>query len=489
VDVSYGLTVVGGVFPNDPTRSAGFVSTSGSGFAPSVSLVSGNAVVNASTVGVNTYAPTTESYALDVNGPVHIHHGEVHHTYTTSFSVLGTSYNGSTFVSVGKPVLVGSQYVHYALVSHDYMQTWTPSPIDLGNNDSNPFDAVYAMPGTPFVFVGGDQDYLFYSNDSGSTWNTIQTYDSNLTFQSLYSVQVSSSVVRLFGTYQQTASVSVPSSTYIDISLSSLQAGGTIHIPFSSYHDFYDLTVVNNLRVSGNGSFVYTLGRSSSSSSVSLFQRYDLSMNPLSTLSISHPLNTLQVFPTRGIVLLGDNQYYYSTSFAPVSFSSGILSLSSVSLSSCSWYDPLHAVLVGQNLTNGSGVFYSSADGLASFSAIPDSILNQQGNASQLLRYGLTDVWMTGLGTFLMGGSYGSSLHQYFSLFLPDVFAPLENSVLSVAGRVDICGNVYLTNLTGVDASFANVFVGSLQGYDISASVVSVDTLDVSSVVAGFIDV
>jgi hypothetical protein len=482
VSASHGLTLVGGVFPNDLSRSFGFASASADGFAPSLSMVSGNTLVNASTVGINTYAPTTDSFVIDINGPVRIHHGEVHHTYTTSFAVLDTGYNGSTFVSIGAPVLVGSRNVHYALVSNDSMVSWTAYPIDFSyNNSSVSYQAVYVD--TSFVFVGGNQDLLFYSNNQGENWYNIQTYDSGITFQSIYSTLVSPSILRVYGTYTNTTSVSIPSTTYIDISLNVLQAGGDISIPLSSYQNFYDLTVLRNLHVSGNGTYIYTLGPSRATLGNTLFQRYDLSMNPLASLNFSTSLNNLQVFPT-GIVLLGNNNYFYSQSFAPTlltDFSSNSVSPSSVSLTSSYWYDPSRAVLVGRDSSGGVGAFYYSDNGLTTFRSVPDSVINQQGNAGQLLRYGLTDVWMTGLGSFLIEGLYGPSLHQYFSVELPDIFDALDNPVLNVAGRVDICGNVYVANLFGLDASFGNLAVGTLQVDDISASHVSVSLLDASS--------
>jgi hypothetical protein len=482
VSASHGLTLVGGVFPNDLSRSFGFASASADGFAPSLSMVSGNTLVNASTVGINTYAPTTDTCVIDINGPVRIHHGEVHHTYTTSFAILDTGYNGSTFVSIGAPVLVSSRNVHYALVSNDSMVSWTAYPIDFSyNNSSVSYQAVYVD--TSFVFVGGNQDLLFYSNNQGRNWYNIQTYDSGITFKSIYSTLVSPSILRVYGTYTNTTSVSIPSTTYIDISLNVLQAGGDISIPFSSYRNFYDTTVLRNLHISGNGTYIYTLGPSRANPVNTLFQKYDLSMNPLSSLNFSTPLNNLQVFPT-GIVLLGGNNYFYSRSFSPTlltDFSSNNVLPSSVSLTSCYWYDLSRSVLVGQDSYGSVGAFYYSDNGLATFRSVPESIINEQGNAGQLLRYGLTDVWMTGLGSFLIGALYRSSLHQYFSVELPDIFDPLDNPVLNIAGRVDICGNVYVANLFGVDASFGNFAVGTLQVDDISASHISVSLFDASS--------
>jgi hypothetical protein len=481
VSASYGLTVLGGVFPNDSTRSFGLASTSADGFAPSLSLVSGNTLVNASTVGINTYAPTTESCVLDINGPLYIHHGEIHHTYTTTFPVSTTGYNGSTFVSIGDPVLDGSRNVHYALVSNDSMVSWNSYPIDFSYNDaSGSYQAVYVD--TSFVFVGGNGSFLFYSNNQGRNWYNIQTYES-LTFKSLYSTLVSPSILRVYGTYTNTTSVSIPSTTYIDISLNFLQAGGDISTPLSFYQNFYDLTVLQNLHVSGNGTYIYTLGPSRATLENTLFQRYDLSMNPLASLNFSTSFNNLQVFPT-GIVLLGGPNYFYSRSFAPTlisDFSSNSVLPTYVSLTSCYWYDPSFAVLVGQDSSGGVGVFYSSDNGLTTFRSVPDSVINQQGNARQLLRYGLTDVWMTGIGSFLIEGLYGPSLHQYFSVEMPDIFNALDNPVLNVAGRVDICGNVYVANLFGMDASFGNFAVETLQVEDISASHIYVSLLDASS--------
>ena len=76
-----GLSIGGGAYVNDSSRSMGMIglSTTDMSFVPSQSYVSNNnTAIYRTTTGINTYAPRLNNYVMDINGPTRIGNGELH---------------------------------------------------------------------------------------------------------------------------------------------------------------------------------------------------------------------------------------------------------------------------------------------------------------------------------------------------------------------------------------------------------------------------
>jgi hypothetical protein len=90
-----GLAINGGVFPNDTNRSMASIGLNDNcgNFTSSMTIVSGNSLLGntnikyLSTIGINTYAPKTDQYVLDINGPTRIGNGEINTTLNTNFQI------------------------------------------------------------------------------------------------------------------------------------------------------------------------------------------------------------------------------------------------------------------------------------------------------------------------------------------------------------------------------------------------------------------
>jgi hypothetical protein len=75
-----GAAIGGGAYPLDTTRSMVTIGLNDicGNYTPAQVIVSGNiSTRNYTTTGFNTYKPRTESYAVDVNGPIHIDNGDI----------------------------------------------------------------------------------------------------------------------------------------------------------------------------------------------------------------------------------------------------------------------------------------------------------------------------------------------------------------------------------------------------------------------------
>jgi len=147
-----GLSVGGGAYPNDQTRAMGtmgWVDTSGY-FIPAQTMVSGNNISKyRSSTGFNTYAPRTEQYVVDINGPVHITNGQIKVANFVQYQIYGVSKLRTyqqNIIAVGSPSVKGinthqsnswfSQYISY---SNDGGQSWKQSLVNptLGINSDN----------------------------------------------------------------------------------------------------------------------------------------------------------------------------------------------------------------------------------------------------------------------------------------------------------------------------------------------------------------
>jgi UDP-3-O-[3-hydroxymyristoyl] glucosamine N-acyltransferase len=144
-DSALGLGIGGGSFPLDQTRSMstmGLYDASGR-YMPIETTVQGSSISKMrGTLGINTYAPVTDRYILDVNGPILITNGEIQPMYDASFQI---------------------NYMAFLRYDHASKAVGFGTPI-IDNNagiTSNP---------TPYSYN------FVYSNNGGQTWNYVDYY-------------------------------------------------------------------------------------------------------------------------------------------------------------------------------------------------------------------------------------------------------------------------------------------------------------------------
>jgi len=475
-DCSFGLTLAGGLYPNDTTRSLGLIAA-GSEENPSLSLLSGsNPVYNTSSVGINTFAPTTEDYVLDINGPVLMHHGEIKKTFVSPFPITATSRQGDFVVSIGDPIpiylpssIIVDKYIHYALVSTDGLVTWNQYAIDDGFlNTQYALQAVYVMPKRdmdthPIVFVGGYSGTMYFSKDGGKNWRPLNNgifLITSSSILSLYSIFYDT-YIRLYVTYLEQASSrdEVPSVSYYNINIDDGLYIGT------NTHSVYDTTVINNVQVCGSpdNTYIYLLGNKNNSAT--LFQIYDTDLHSDICFNIPSSFTNLQVVNNNdftGLVMVGYQYLYYIPSYHPTSDNSWEKQIfdGNVVLSNSFVYDASFSVLVGnysddQAVSNGFLAY--SVTGLSgeyvSDTILVSAKLNQKGNAYQLLQYPLNYVWITDKHTLEIQGKTftnpNPTPNQYFVNFLPELYdiTDISNNVLDIYGRATVHGRMDIDSL------------------------------------------
>ena len=134
----FGFKIGGGTYINDTTRSVGMLGVttdSNTNWAPSQMIVSGlNPAYCHTTTGINTFAPHTEKYSLDINGAVKITDGEIvlikqNQPYNIT-SIISCSTNRSIIMALGSSDPSYTNIVDH----HDYFPTSNLFSIDGGIN-------------------------------------------------------------------------------------------------------------------------------------------------------------------------------------------------------------------------------------------------------------------------------------------------------------------------------------------------------------------
>ena len=135
-----GLAMNGGVFSNDTTRSMSNIGLSDicGTFIPSQTIVSSsNTHKYLSTIGINTYAPRTENYVIDINGPTHIGNGEINTMSKVDFEIKYMSFSKSyplSGIAVGTSYTLNNPYNQYALYTKDGGKTWKKTQVGSGTD-------------------------------------------------------------------------------------------------------------------------------------------------------------------------------------------------------------------------------------------------------------------------------------------------------------------------------------------------------------------
>lgn len=470
-----GLHCAGGVFPSDTTRSFGMISTDVSFSYPSLQIVSGSStVLNKSTTGFNTFSPQTDTYIMDINGPVYVHHNEVTHTRTTDYSILNTtSLNGGQYIAMigaATQITIGlvSGYVHPVTYSSNGGITWNRVYCDLSIFGSTQFNqsytAIYALPNTTCLFVGGFGGSFFYSNNSGLTWHFITILTDDF-FTNIYASKQGSTITIYASLQTVNPYMVIFTLPYTNI------MNGSDTITINPPTKIFDTNLTSITHILGDATNIYVLGAGIQNTTAYLSVR-DLSLLPVSAHSFPITGASMTLSSSQ-LCVVGNNQIYY-TSLPVIAFTTYTPALSSrISLSNIYLYDGLRSVLVGYNESTEQSVLYYSDNGLQTIVPVSNTILNSQGNGFQLLSHPLTYVFMPDPTHFIFVGSYNidilNPVNRVFECFFPDIFDPNNHTVLDIMGRMNVTGDMHTSSIdtaflhadamTGTDVSFNSCYV------------------------------
>jgi len=450
-----GLSIGGGAYINDSTRNMGTLGiTNLSGnFIPSQLIVSGNSLIKyKTTVGFNTYAPKTETYVMDINGPMRIGNGEVTLVSSAGFEIKYMKFskrNGQTGYAVGSPSYLNPQPANI-LYTNNSGQNWSISTIPITYVINN--YCLYSYDQN-FAFVASIQNYLFYTSNGGSVWKQIPDTNPNpyKNFNTIY-INYNSSTSKYRLSICGYTTTLLPTlfyydTTTLDINPNYTSSNAGTSINYSSISLNAGFNTINDS--DGSGNFMYVAG--------SGIQKIDLSQTPpvagsYISIASSNMYNSIFCYDLSYAIAVGTNVISYTTDSTNWQNStvSGITG-GNYNLRSVYIYDLSNAVAVGDN-----GVFLYTTNGPQNWQIVPSYILNTSGLGNLITgtNNNLISVFMPDLNSFVIADvstnyvtntTLGSSKILYG--FYPNLFNRVNNKVADVSGNMEVTGDILIDGL------------------------------------------
>jgi hypothetical protein len=484
-----GAQIGGGAYPYDIMRSFGTwgFRNSENTYLPAQSIVFGN-IQNSPimcTTGINTYQPLVDSYAFNVNGPVHIANGSFMTTANLPFQVLSSSSyqyispEKKTIILVGTPSAVTSPYTQKIAKSSDGGKTWNTQtlndnlitisvPTFLNSISINASGTITQE----YIVIGGQRNSVLTSTDE-STWTkfTLPGEIGSLN-PDILSVAATNDATQNFFVMCTTA---LPSGLYEDYTLWAVINSSTFTTFIHSNYLNFKLKVIYD--APNSQWFIYTLASTTSASPPNSVIAYI--MNSSKAISFSYlkttPTNAqyfdIHIVDINNVIAVGktatgnpliiqklnaqlppfsNNNPWYDISLNIQGTLRSISTLLNPDISGAYF-----GVAVGD-----AGLMMYSNNAIsqnfpgAVWSILPASLLNISGNATALTGYNLVSVSFIDIQTLVVTAvptvynsgtqTQGKSLELY--VYIPGLFNSTANRVLDICGNVMVSGTVTATS-------------------------------------------
>jgi len=441
-----GLSLQGGVFTNDISRSFASISLSdiSQNNILSQTILSGKDPVKYySTTGINTYSPKTENYVLDINGPTRIGNGEINITSIPNFEITLMKFSKikpMSGIAVGTPTTIfgnnnNKTYNQFILYTKNGGITWNTSIIEgLSSVLNNNFRSLYVY-NEKFSIIGTVQSNLFYTNDGGVNWYSIFYKGSANpeTYRIINSIVVTGDTNNYIITttflknglhYYNIFSIPTLNIGNIDIPTDDIQIDNTINISTGDA----GINSPTYLYFVGNGIYKY------SSNTISKIDNY-----------YNFELNSIYVIDDNNYVAVGKNTIFTKTN---TSINYNIIN---GNLRSVYLYNLLIGIAVGDN----GLIYYSNNWSLQnSWNIVPFELLNSSGIANRIKGKNLTGISMRDINTFIISSTinpYIESIQQrgksqIMLCFFPNLFNRTNNKVFDVSGNMFISGDININD-------------------------------------------
>jgi len=484
-----GLSIGGGAYPLDRKKAMGTIGiydASADVYRPTQNIVRGNSLVKyKTTLGINTHAPRIDNYVVDINGPIHLTNGELTNVSSNNFEIKNIVFsrtNKDYGLAFGTPYSiingindVSANYAQKILYTKNGGKSWSESRIvdnfaqnghntDLEKQPINFYSGyVYDQ---NYSIIGGDRNYLFYSNDGGQKWN-------NIVFENSSQNAIDLSQFGIIGVY--IGERDNPVSDYkrfivlyydkfiiFDTSLNGLNANmtanNTITIPIIN-NDIRSITDGNICSyMHGYGNFVYIVGTKISKYNINTKEFVSLPSHE----GISDPsgeYNSVYAYDDNYVIAVGDKIISYTKNgsdtndiWTDISMNASDLDIQNITLQSIYILDSSYAMAVGNN-----GKIIYSTDGAVTWKTAANDVMNSSGNANTLINsgYNLNGIVMQDTNSFIVSTlvtqqSSNQELGKTNIIysFLPNLMNRDNNYVFDVSGNMGIDGDIRINNGT-----------------------------------------
>ena len=454
-----GLAIGGGsiILPADPnTRAMGTIGLIDSGnYVPVQTIVSGNNIISQrATVGINKYNPITETYVLDINGPVHIDNGEIANVDNIPFQINCTDSSGGFMVSVGNAAYLNTsthKYTYIINYSNNGGKTW--NQYNLIDNTSNlndiqiRFNAVYVHDSLHAI-IGGDNGFMYFTNNGGSQWFSIVGSGTNANITSI--IYTNGHVKISYDNYTY-ATFTLATITDLVSNIINMQTG----FPSSNY--YYQIVSIQNILIKSMCNLdLYTCyaGENAVSTIVdgsgSIIIQNNGGSQSTTHIVVGHVYNKIKTIYDPNsqlyiIIAVGNGIISSATSNSGTYDSFGSfndITINPIIFKDVYIYDSLRAVACGNE-----SAFYYSMDGYQTWTTVNPKMLNSSG-ISYLLTNSLqyfVNIYMNDLNSFIITNVLPDSSSNIFYCYLPNLLNHKNNQLL------DVCGNMQLSGYLTVD--------------------------------------
>ena len=487
-----GLSITAGTYPNDQTRtiSAFGISDNTGKYRVNQTIVTGSQSTKYySTTGFNTYAPRTDNYVMDINGPTHISNGEINKMAEMDYEIFQTSFSKyiKTFgIAVGsastaiydstRRIIVYPQYVNY---TSDGGVTWTRVRVDITSDmEATPKTLCICTYDNNYAVIASSNSIFYYTVNGGKNWtpfefndpyyaqvtrNAINVYVGNNTFTGTKRVYI---IYTLYGSLQMNM-------VYFDIDFNNPPFQNNI----TSFRTISNLNINTIYANDGYSSYVYFVGTGiikyqTGSNTATLVNMIDPTTNVSQTLINS--TKTYYGIACYSDSITGDTSYAVAVGVNIISYTyDGTnwtnITLTNTTLRSVYLYDRNMGMAVGD-----AGVFLYTSNGAQTWTIVPNSILNTSGYASRINgSYNkLRNVVMNDINTMSVTAvkqSYienvvnrqiivTSGQSKVYTCYIPNLYNRANNKVLDVSGNMAISGDINLNdggNLTTNNSTFS----------------------------------
>jgi len=433
-----GFSIGGGTCPYDSSRNMGTIGmmdVSNVVFIPSQTVISGNSAIKyKTTTGINTYKPRVDSYALDINGPVHVTNGETTVIAKPYWQVNNMKFcrdNMNYGIAIGCPSqITDSSYALQAYYTNDAGKSWYHSDV-LSINDGIIENGIKTMNAlhvydSNYAFTYGDGMIGYYTYDGGLHWIEKSFSGLSSTARSLY-IDITDSSARFFiGTDENQL-------YYFDASIGEISSDNNYFSGSNSSFSSYENIGVNGSHVHGYNGNIYIAGNGI----------YKLNVNNVvydeNVMNSEFTYNDIFAYDDNYVVAVGSSVISYSydggTNWTNVS--------TYVNLTSVYIYDASNAIAVGDN-----GAIVYTIDGY-NWKTAESELFNSAGTGS-MLDGSLNHIAIFDKNSFIVSNvksQYSSSALNigYTNIvyaFVPNLLNHAENNVMDICGNMIIYGNI-----------------------------------------------
>ena len=462
-----GFSIGGGAYPRDITRSMGTIGilqTDSSYIPTQVILSNTDPIKYRTSTGFNTYAPESNKYVMDINGPTRIGNGELHLRGYSNFQENSTHFSKQVplfGVTVGKPYNTyqsGDQtyYDSSILYTNDGGITFTNYILEDIFASTLTYDILSGRAiDNNSIFVISNTAKLGYINtDTNKT--TAVVYNTETIFNALH-VQHNDAYKLLIGGELIYGETIIPSYFYyklIDISFT---------IGLNRPPNILDASCSDITQCDGSNNIVYFIGngieKMDFSSDIPISLRYDYPNNTYNSISaydenyvVIAGLSTIIYTYDGGETWNNADTRAFSINYDYPGFNSDE-SYTSYTIKSISLYDNTHGLAIG-TITDTTGeynlIIYTN-DSSKTWNRVNPKIFYSSGLGHLLEKTTFNNLYMLTKEDIILvdntiTGSetpFNSGTSNILRGFFPNIFNTFTNQVVDINGGMNVDGKIW----------------------------------------------